>query len=123
MNTEIQVLFVSASAADEAVLATLLAREEGAAELQLAAASTAQAFFDAMYAERSYQLIVIDERQSWSDWQSVVASCAKSHPNAMLVLLSAGEVPAHQEAALGVGIAAVYPRSSAGLLPGFEVFS
>lgn len=116
MNAEIQVLFVSASAADETVVRTLLAREAGDVEVSLTAAANAQAFFDALYSEDSFQVIVVDERQGWSDWQGVVASCTKSRPNAMLVLLASGERAEQQEAALAEGVAAVYPRNSAGLV-------
>jgi signal transduction histidine kinase len=116
VNAEIQVLFVSASAADETVMSTLLAREAGDAEVRLTAAPSAHAFFDALYSEDSFHVIVVDERQAWSDWQGVVRSCAKNRPNAMLVLLVSGDAAEQQEVALAEGVAAVYPRNSAGLV-------
>lgn len=116
MNTDIHVLFVSASTADETVLTSLLARADAGSAVVLSAAPTAQRFFDAVYSERSYQVIVIDERQAWSDWQGVVAVCAEHRPNALLVLLAGDEGERQREAALAAGVVAVYPRSSAGLL-------
>lgn len=116
MDTGISVLFVSASAADEKVLSTLLAGDEAGGGVRLRAAATAQAFYDALYSEESYQVIVLDDQQSWSDWQSVTTACSKSRPNALHVLLTDTGQPERQVAALGAGIAAVYPRNSAGLI-------
>ncbi|MCG6967192.1 MAG: hypothetical protein LJE59_11835 [Chromatiaceae bacterium] len=116
MNSDIHVLFVSACTADETVLTTLLVRESEGEGIHLSAASSAQAFFDAVYSEERYQVIVIDDRQPWSDWQSVAATCAKSRPNALLVLLTSAERADQHEAALSAGAAAVYPRNSAGLI-------
>ncbi len=116
MDTGISVLFVSASAADEKVLSTLLAGDEAGGGVRLRTAATAQAFYDALYSEESYQVIVMDDRQPWSDWQSVTTACSKSRPNALHVLLTDTGQPERQVAALGAGIAAVYPRNSAGLI-------
>jgi signal transduction histidine kinase len=116
VNSDIHVLFVSACTADETVLTTLLVRESEGEGIHLSAASSAQAFFDAVYSEERYQVIVIDDRQPWSDWQSVAATCAKSRPNALLVLLTSAERADQHEAALSAGAAAVYPRNSAGLI-------
>ena len=116
MDTGISVLFVSASAADEKVLSTLLAGDEAAVGVRLRIAATAQAFYDALYSEESYQVIVLDDQQPWSDWQSVTTACSKSRPNALHILLTDSAQPERQVAALGAGIAAVYPRNSAGLI-------
>ena len=116
MDTGISVLFVSASAADEKVLGTLLAGDEAGGRVRLRTAATAQAFYDALYSEESYQVIVLDDQQSWSDWQSVTTACGKSRPNALQILLTESGQPERQIAALGAGIAAVYPRNSAGLI-------
>ncbi|MGB5776779.1 MAG: ATP-binding protein [Sedimenticolaceae bacterium] len=114
MNAAIHVLFVSASVSDETVLTTLLAREQIGEGVKLSAAASAQAFYDALYSEQGYQIIVIDDRQAWSDWPGIIATCAKNRPDALLALLSSAEQP--QESALSQGVAAVYPRNSAGLI-------
>jgi signal transduction histidine kinase len=116
VDTKINVLFVSASTADEMVLSTLLAREEAGPAVRLHIASSAQAFYEALYSEKSFQVIVVDDQQAWSDWQGVIAGCNKNRPNALLVLLSGAVQSAEQTAALAEGIAAVYPRSSAGMI-------
>jgi len=116
VNTDIQVLFVSASAADETVLTTLIARDEAGGGIRLSAVSSAQAFFDALYSERGYQIIVVDESQPWDDWQGVVTACHKNRPNALLVLLVSVDRPDQHEASLATGVTAVYPRNSAGLV-------
>lgn len=117
MKNDTNVLFVSASVADETVLGTLLARDGTAGSVALATASDAQHFFDAVYSENQFRVIVIDDRQDWSDWKSVVEVCSRHRPNALLVLLVAPERPAQNcDALLGDGVAAVYPRNSAGLL-------
>jgi len=116
VNTNIHVLFLSASTADETVLSSLLAGEEAGAGVHLFAAGTAQVFYDAIYSEQRYRVIVIDERQTWSDWRGLVATCTKNLPNALLVLLAGADRPESNESALGEGVAAVYPRNSAGLI-------
>jgi signal transduction histidine kinase len=116
VNADIHVLLVSASVSDARVLETLLACEDAGDGVRLSAVSSAQAFFDAVYSERRYQVIVFDEQQAWADWQSVAAACAKNRPSALLVLL---ETPAHagrQDASLEAGVTATYPRNSAGLI-------
>ncbi|HOP16950.1 MAG TPA: ATP-binding protein [Gammaproteobacteria bacterium] len=107
---------MSASAADELVLTTLLARPDTGGGIRLSAAATAQAFFEAIYSENSYQVIVVDDRQDWSDWKSVVATCTKNRPNALLALLATPDRPEQHDAVLGEGIAVVYPRNSAGMI-------
>ena len=114
MNAAIHVLLVSASVSDETVLTTLLAREQIGEGVELSAAASAQAFYDALYSEQSYQVVVVDDRQAWSDWPGIIATCAKNRPDALLALLSSVEQP--QESALSQGVAAVYPRNSAGLI-------
>jgi signal transduction histidine kinase len=101
---------------DEAVLTSLLAREQIGEDVKLSAAASAQAFYDALYSEQSYQVIVVDDRQAWSDWPGIIAICAKNRPDALLALLSSAEQPQQQESALSQGVAAVYPRNSAGLI-------
>lgn len=116
MNNEIHVLFVSASNADEWVLTSLLAKTDAGDGVRVTAAADAQAFFESVYSEESYQLIVVDDRQPWSDWRSVVKTCTKNRPNALLALLVAADQPEQHEAVLGEGVAVVYPRTSAGLI-------
>jgi signal transduction histidine kinase len=116
VDNDTHLLFVSGSAADEKVLTTLLARDDAGQGVRLTAASSAQAFFDALYSEDSYQVIVVDDRQRWADWQDVVAACSKNRPNALLVLLAAVDQPDQREAMLGAGAAAIYPRNSAGMV-------
>ena len=116
MKTHVHVLFISACAADEIVLTTLLGHEQVGQGVRLSASHSAQAFFDAVYSEERYQVIVIDDRQPWANWKSVVETCAKSRPNALLVLLVAHDRLERHESALSAGIAAIYPRTSAGLV-------
>lgn len=116
MNTDIHVLFVSASVADETVLTTLIARTEAGEGIRLSAVSSAQAFFHALYSERRYQIIVVDEYQPWGDWQGIVSACTENRPNAFLVMLVAADQSEPHEASLNAGVTAVYPRNSAGLL-------
>jgi signal transduction histidine kinase len=116
VDTQINVLFVSASTADEMVLSTLLAREGAGTGVRLHTVASAQAFYETLYSENSYQVIVVDDQQNWSDWQGVIAACSKNRPNALLVLLTGADQSADQTAALAEGIAAVYPRSSAGMI-------
>lgn len=115
MNAETQVLFVSNSAADELVLNTLLARDPDGGTLVTAVAD-AQAFYDAVYSERHFHIIIVDDRQGWSDWKTVVTACARQRPNALLLLLVAEEIAAQQVPVLAAEVAAVYPRNSAGLV-------
>jgi len=117
VKNETNVLFVSASAADETVLNALLSRDGARDGVCLATASSAQGFFDTVYSEEQFHVVVIDDRQTWSTWDNVVAVCAKHRPNALLMLLVSGESSSKQcEAVLGEGIAAVYPRNSTGML-------
>jgi signal transduction histidine kinase len=116
VNSDINVLFVSASVADETVLTTLLARDEAGESIRLSAVSSAQVFFDAVYSEQSFRVIVIDESQSWGDWEGIVTTCVKNRPNALLVLLVAADRSGQHEASLNAGVTAVYPRDSAGLI-------
>lgn len=116
MNAQINVLYVSTSAADAQVLKTLLAGDETGASVRLIPARTAQAFFDALYSEDNYQVAVVDDKQPWSDWQSVIAALSKGRPDALQVLLVEADRPERQVAALAEGLAVVYPRCSAGLV-------
>ena len=109
VKNDTKVLFVSASAADEMVLGTLLAKDGIAGSVTLSTASDAQHFFDVVYSEEQFQVIVIDDRQEWSDWKSIVKVCLKHRPNALLVLLVASERPSQQsDSWLGDGVAAIY---------------
>ena len=67
VDTKTNVLFVSASTADEMVLNTLLAREEAGPGVRLHTASSAQAFYEALYSESSFQVIVVDDQQAYRD--------------------------------------------------------
>jgi signal transduction histidine kinase len=113
MNDKITILFVSASRADELVLTTLFAQqEEAAGSLRLVTAPDAKAFYDAVYAEQTYQVIVVDQQQPWSDWHTIAATCSEQRPNALLVLLTEGADAFQFDDA----VTASYPRSSAGLV-------
>jgi signal transduction histidine kinase len=116
MNAATNVLFVSASAADELVLSTLLARDLPEPTVRVFAAATAQRFYDALYSERSFQVIALDQRQDWSRWQDLVASCNQQRPDAVLVLLADDTGADAMQRQLQDGVAAVYPRDSAGLV-------
>lgn len=117
MKNDTKVLFVSASAADETVLGTLLARDGVGNKVTLATASDARRFFEAVYSEDHYHVIVIDDRQEWASWRSIVEVCNKHRPNALIALLVGAENSArHCDTMLGDGVAAVYPRNSVGLL-------
>lgn len=117
MKYDNYVLFVSASMADQTVLSTLLARSDNAVAAVMSTASDAQHFFEAVYGEEPFNVIVIDDRQVWASWQSVAAACSKHRPNALVILLVSSEHSAAQcERLLSGDIAAVYPRNSAGLL-------
>lgn len=116
MNAVTNVLFVSASAADELVLTTLLARETPGSAARVFAAPTAQRFYDALYSERAFQVIALDQRQDWSRWQDLMASCRQQRPDAVLVLLADDTGPGAMQRQLQDGVAAVYPRDSAGLV-------
>ena len=103
--------------ADQTVLGTLLARNGNAGAAVMSTASDAQRFFEAVYGEEPFNVIVVDDRQVWASWRSVVGACAKHRPNALVILLVSAEHSAEQcERLLGDNVAAVYPRNSAGLL-------
>ncbi len=116
MNTDIKVLFVSGCAADAIVLTTLLHQGTGDQTAQLSAVPEPRAFFAAVDSDASYQVILIDDRLSWSDWRRVADTCVQSWPDALVLLLTGPDQLGHREVALGTGVAGVYPRSSAGLL-------
>lgn len=114
MNKKITILFVSASRADELVLTTLFAQGDAADALDCVSAPSAQAFYESVYAEKSFQVIVLDQRQTWSAWRAIAATCQAQRPHALQVLLADGDeltLPPVEGP-----IAAVYPRSSAGLV-------
>lgn len=114
MNDKITILFVSASRADVLVMKTLFAQMDAAGDFVCVPAATAEVFYSAIYVERSYQVIVIDQQQTWSDWQTIASTCQAQRPHVLQVLLtdSCGTVPD----LLDGGIAATYPRNSAGLV-------
>ncbi len=112
MNDKITILFVSASHADELVLTTLFAQQEASTRLQLVPAASARDFYDALYAEQSFQVIVIDQQQAWENWHNIATTCSEQRPNALLVLLTENETSAPFDDAVAVS----YPRSSAGLI-------
>lgn len=116
VNNEIHVLFVSASNADEWVLTSLLASTGAGDGARVTAAASARAFFESVYSEEHFHVIVVDDRQPWSDWQAVARACAKNRPNALLTLLVAPEQAGQHESALDEGVAAIYPRNSAGMV-------
>ncbi|MCP5301336.1 MAG: hypothetical protein H6959_03175 [Chromatiaceae bacterium] len=103
--------------ADETVLHTLLARTGSDDVANLSTACDAQQFFEALYSEEQYGVIVIDDRPKWTTWQEVAAACGKLRPLALVILLVSGDHSAEQcERLLGEDVAAIYPRNSAGLL-------
>ncbi len=114
MNEKITILFVSASRADVLVMKTLFAQMDAAGDFVCVPATTAEVFYSAIYVERSYQVIVIDQQQTWSDWQTIASTCQAQRPHALQVLLtdSCATVPDLLDGA----IAAAYPRNSAGLV-------
>ncbi|MGD1982502.1 MAG: ATP-binding protein [Chromatiaceae bacterium] len=112
MNDKITILFVSASHADELVLTTLFSQQETSSRLQLVPAASARAFYDALYAEQSFQIIVIDQQQAWESWHNIAATCSEQRPNALLVLLTDDNASVSFVEAIAVS----YPRSSAGLI-------
>ena len=83
MNIDNHVLFVSASMADETVLAALLARAGLADAVRLSTASDSQLFFEALYSEEIFDVVVIDDRPLWSPWQKVASICRRHRPNAV----------------------------------------
>lgn len=116
MNTDIQILFVSGCAADAIVLTTLLRQGAGDQIARLSAVPEPRAFFSAVDSQQSYQVIMIDDRLSWSDWHRVADTCSQSWPNALILLMTGPGQLGRREVALGTGVAGVYPRTSAGLL-------
>ncbi|MCP5304213.1 MAG: hypothetical protein H6953_02090 [Chromatiaceae bacterium] len=116
MNTDIQVLFVSDNGADELVLSTLLARESEGAGIRLSSVSDAQAFYQAIYSEQRYQVVVVDDRQPWSEWRLVVAACAQHRPNALLVLLTDEAATGPKAPVFDSAVTVAYPHSSSGLV-------
>jgi signal transduction histidine kinase len=105
-------LFVSASQADRLVLTLLFAQEEVGGNLELCSAVDGKGFYDALFRQSPFRIVVIDQRQLWSDWRTLVETCSLQYPDAMLVLLSDSvEPPPFDES-----VAASYPRTSAGLL-------
>ena len=116
MDADIKLLFVSDSASDELVLTSLLSQDSDGDGVRVVAVKSAQSFYDALYSEERYQIIVVDEQQAWSGWAEIVAACTKNRPDALQVLLVEPENTGHLESPLGEDITAVYPRSSAGLV-------
>jgi signal transduction histidine kinase len=117
VKSDTNLLLVSASSADAEVLGRLLADDVAGSDLALISAPDARRFFAAFYAEEQFQVIVIDDRCGWSDWRELASLCRKHRPNALLVIFSEpDETLLNAEDSLGEGIAAVYPRGSAGLL-------
>ena len=87
---------------------TTLARSETGGGVRLSAASTAQAFFEAIYSENSYQVIVVDDRQDWPDWKSVVAICTQEPPQRCWPCWRHRSGPEQHDAVLGEGITVVF---------------
>lgn len=116
MDTETQVLLVTASSADGKVLRSLVKAEAGTTPVVLNAVVGAQGFYDALYSECQHRVIVIDQKLAWLDWPDALAACASNRPDALLVLLTSDERPAPYDQAQAAGAVVVYPRNSAGLL-------
>ncbi len=116
MSNQIHVLFVSASVADLTVMSALIAAEPSPHKINIIAAPSAEAFFDALHSEQAFNIVVVDERQRWADWKTLVGACARNRPEALIVLLSSAAHIEHGEASVPHGVAAVYPKSSAGII-------
>lgn len=116
MDANINLLFVSTSVADELVLTSLLAEKAGGANVRVFAVTSAKAFYDALYSETRYQIIVVDERQRWSSWRDITMACAKNRPNALQVLLVEPKRHDRLDSSLDAEVTTVYPRSSAGFV-------
>ena len=116
MDANINLLFVSASVADELVLTSLLAEKAGDSSVRVFAVTSAQAFYDALHSETRYQVIIVDERQRWSTWREIAATCAKNRPNALQVLLVEPKRLDRFDTSLDADVTAVYPRNSAGFV-------
>ncbi len=112
MEADFNLLFVSASVADELVLTALLSSET----VRIVTVASAKAFYDALHAERRYRIIVVDERQGWSDWRDIVDACARYRPNSLQILMVEGSRLDRMERSLGEEVTAVYPISSAGFV-------
>ena len=116
MDANINLLFVSASVADELVLTSLLAEKAGDSGVRVFAVTSAQAFYDALHSETRYQVIIVDERQRWSSWREIAATCAKNRPDALQVLLVEPKRLDRFDTSLDADVTAVYPRNSAGFV-------
>lgn len=115
VSNEIHVLFVSASVADQTVLKALIAAEHSH-NVSVTAAQSAEAFFDAMHSEQDYSIVIIDEQQKWAEWKTLVGASARNRPSALIVLLAAAAEIENNDAIAPHGVAAVYPKSSAGII-------
>jgi signal transduction histidine kinase len=109
-------LFVTASAADATILARLVADTTGDESVQFAWVEQSRDFFDVIASERSFHIIVLDDRLAWSPWQALAAECARHRSSSILILLSSSDVSQSLEDGLPRQVAAVYPRNSAGLV-------
>jgi len=116
VDDHIRVLFVSASTADATVLTQLIKKDAGTDSVSITTVAEAQAFFSVVSSEQSFQAIVIDERVDWLAWHSIADECARLRPSALLILLVASDRQDVHEEVFERHIAAVYPRSSAGLI-------
>jgi signal transduction histidine kinase len=105
-------LFVSGSQADRLVLTLLFAEQEVGGHLELCSAIDGKGFYDALLRQPPFRIVVIDQRQLWSDWRTLVETCNLQFPDAMLVLLTDNADPPPFDDA----VAASYPCTSAGLL-------
>jgi signal transduction histidine kinase len=112
MNQKITILFVSASRADGMVLRMLLSQDPAVGDARLVTAPSAESFYHAIYSEQGYQVIVIDQQQPWTGWQSVASVCSAQRPHALQVLLTGVDASVPFDDAIAV----TYPRSSAGLV-------
>jgi len=117
VKADIHLLFVSSVASDQRVLNTLLSQDGAGSQVRVTVAASAEAFFEAIYSEQRFQIVIVDERQTWAEWQSIATACTRNRPAALLVLL-AGAVPQEDapESPWDQHVAAIYPRSSAGLI-------
>lgn len=116
MDKKINILLVTASEADAMVLARLVADSDGAEAVQLACVGQAKDFFDVIASERSFHVIVLDDRLTWATWQAAASECARQRSSAILILLSSSDVSDRLEDGLQQQVAAVYPRNTAGLV-------
>ena len=98
------------------VLSTLLGGNPAGLLVRLTPVTGAREYFDSRRSAARFDVVVIDERQDWTDWRVLVPAPGQPGSEALVVLLAADADGATRDDALATGVGAVYPRNSAGLL-------